>query len=148
MKTTLLSFAAILFFSFAQAQTTTASASQSVTLNLQNQIDISVVSGTATGTAFTFGSTADYASGKTNNSASQFQVNSNRPWAVTVAAATANFSSTATTAMPASKLGVRLTGGTAFTQLATTAASFTTGARGTNTFTVDYNANPGFADLK
>jgi hypothetical protein len=46
--------------------------------------------------------------------------------------------------MPASVLGVRLTGPTAFVPLGTTAAAFTSGAKGSSTFTVDYNATPGF----
>jgi hypothetical protein len=145
MKTVLLSaLCLILIATAASAQTTTANASQSVTLTLQNQIDIAIVAGSATGTAFTFNSPAEYASGLSNLNASQFQVRSNKAWAVTVAAATANFSGSATTTMPAGKLGVRLASGSSFSQLSTTAASLTSGARGTSTFTVDYNANPGF----
>lgn len=145
MKTILLSALSLLLIATASnAQTTTASASQTVTLNLQNQIDISVVSGSATGTSFTFSTPGDYASGLTNLNASQFEVRSNKAWAVTVASSTANFSSASATAMPASKLGVRLANGTSYNQLSTTAANLTTGARGSNTFTVDYNANPGF----
>lgn len=144
MKTFILSLAALVIFSSANAQTTSAAASQTVTLNLQNQIEISVVAGTATGTSFTFDSPADYAAGISHTSASQFQVRSNKAWSVTVAAATANFSSTTTTAMPSNKLGVKLSAGATYTQLSTTAASFTSGARGSSNFTVDYNANPGF----
>lgn len=146
MKKIILSTLAIAAFAYSQAQTTTASASQTVTLNLQNQITIGVVNGTATGTAFTFANTANYASGLTNTAASQFQVQSNRPWAVTVASSTASFSSSAATVMPSSVLGVRLNGQTtAFTPMSTTAAAFTNGSRGSSNFTVDYNANPGFA---
>ena len=144
MKTILLSALALIVFSASNAQTTTATASQTVTLNLQNQIDIAVVAGTATGVNFVFDSPADYAAGITNTNASQFLVRSNKAWNVTVAAATANFTSTAATAMPSNKLGVRLANGTTYNQLSTTAVNLTTGARGSGNFTVDYNANPGF----
>ena len=143
MKTLVLStLSFLLATTVLNAQTTTATASQSVVLTLQNQIDISIVA--ATGTGFTFTSPAEYSSGITNASASQFQVRSNKPWAVTVAAATANFSGVVTTPMPANKLGVKLSSGSSFSQLSTTAANLTSGARGSGTFTVDYNANPGF----
>lgn len=145
MKTLILSALAIVLASTTiQAQTTTDNVSQTVTLTLQNQIDISVVAGTATGTSFTFNTPASYASGLTNTSASQFQVRSNKAWAVTVAAATANFSSTSATSMPSNKLGVKLSAGSSYSQLSTTAANLTSGTRGSSTFTVDYNANPGF----
>ena len=134
---------AIVSFSFAStAQTTTASASQTVTLNLQNQIDISVTA--ATGTSFTFASPDDYTNGFTNTSASTFRVRSNKAWAVTVKSAAASFTGPASNTMPSTALGVRLNGATTFSQLNTTAASLTSGARGTQSFTVDYNANPGF----
>lgn len=143
MKKVIIAIASfVVFTSATNAQTTTANTTQTVTLNLQNQIDLSINS--ATGTSFTFASTGDYASGLTNTGASVFQVRSNRPWAVTVKAAAATFSGPTGNAMPADKLGIRLTGGTTFTQLATTNASLTTGARGTQSFTVDYRANPGF----
>ncbi len=141
MKKILTLIALVIAVATVNAQTTS-SANQTVTLNLQNAITISV--GTATGTSFTFNTTDHYKNGLTNTAASTFNVKSNRPWAVTVAAATADFTSTATTKMPASVLGVRLNGGSNFTQLSTTAASFTSGARGANDFTVDYNANPSY----
>ena len=141
MKTIILAmaFTALAFGANAQA---TSSANQTITLTLQNQIDISISS--ATGTSFTFATPADYSTGLTNTSASTFSVKSNQAWAVTVKAAAANFTSAAATAMPASVLGVRLTGGSTYTSLSTTAASFTSGSRGSSRFTVDYNANPGF----
>ena len=144
MKTLILSALALLTISVANAQTTSATASQTVTLNLQNQIDIAVVTGTATGTSFVFDSPTEYSAGITNTNASQFQVRSNKAWAVTVAASTTNFTSASTTPMPSNKLGVRLSNGSSFSQLSTTAANLTSGARGSGNFTVDYNANPGF----
>lgn len=142
-KFTLLAIAVLSFAAACFSQTTTASASQTVTLNLQNQIDLSVTA--ATGTSFTFASPDDYTNGLTNASASTFRVRSNKPWAVTVKAAAATFTGPTGNAMPSTALGVRLNGGTTFAQLSTTAASLTAGARGTNAFTVDYQANPGFS---
>ena len=131
-------------FTAANAQSTS-TASQTVTLTLQNAINISITS--ATGTSFLFDEVSEYGNGLTNANASSFQVKSNRPWAVTVKAAAATFSGPAApaTQMPASVLGIKLNGGSSFTNLSTTATSLTTGARGTNTFSVDYNANPGYA---
>ena len=130
-------------FVFANAQSTS-SVSQTVTLTLQNSITLSITA--ATGTGFTFATTNDYQNSLTNTNASSFSVSSNRPWAVTVAAAAANFSGPASPApvMPASALNWRLNGGSTFAGLSTTAASLTSGARGTSTFSVDYKANPGF----
>jgi hypothetical protein len=145
MKTITL-IAAFVFagFSMVNAQSS-ANASQTVSLNLENAINISITS--ASGTNFTFSATGDYQNGLTNANASTLQVKSNRPWAVTVASATANFSGPAAPSpvMPASVLGVRLNGGSTFKALATTAGSLTSGTRGVNNFNVDYNANPGFS---
>ena len=123
----------------------TSSASQNVSLTLQNAINISITS--ATGTNFTFDDVTKYQSGLTNTSASAFLVKSNRPWAVTVKAAAATFSGPAApaTQMPSSVLGVRLNGGSAFGSLSTTAAALTSGTRGSSTFSIDYNANPGYS---
>ena len=138
--------AAALFAGFISANAqSSATASQTVTLTLQNSIDIAITA--ATGTGFTFANTSDYQNGLTNASASSLQVKSNRPWAVTVATATANFSGPASPspAMPSSVLGVRLNGGSSYSALSTTSASLTSGSRGTGSFSVDYNANPGFS---
>ena len=137
---------AVLFaaFSAANAQSTSA-ASQTVTLNLQNAINISVSS--ATGTNFLFDDVTEYQNGMINANASTLQVKSNRPWAVTVKAAAATFTGPAApaTQMPSTVLGVRLNGGSTFSNLSTTAAALTSGARGTSSFNIDYNANPGFS---
>ena len=137
--------AAALFAITATKAQSSATASQTVTLTLQNSIDIAFTA--ATGTSFTFANTSDYQNGLTNASASSLQVKSNRPWAVTVGSASANFSGPAapSPSMPSSVLGVRLNGGSSFGALSTTAQSLTSGARGTSSFSVDYNANPGFS---
>jgi hypothetical protein len=128
---------------FVNAQVT-GSSSQTVNLTLKNAISLTITA--ATGTTFTFDGSDDYLNGMANTNASSFQVKSNRPWAVTVKAAAVSFAGPAAPAatMPASVLGVRLTGGSTFTTLSTTAASLTTGARGDSNFSVDYRATPGF----
>ena len=142
----IISLVAILLggFTAANAQSTS-TASQTVSLTLQNAINISVTS--TTGTSFTFSDVNEYQNGLTNSNASTFQVKSNRPWAVTVKAAAATFSGPAAPAiqMPSTVLCVRLNGGSNFSSLSTTAASLTSGARGSSSFSIDYNANPGFS---
>ena len=142
-KITLIAVALIAGFAAANAQSSTAS--HTVTLNLQNSIDINFTA--ATGTDFTFASTSDYQNGLTNLNASTLQVKSNRPWAVTVGSASANFDgpSAPSPAMPASVFGVRLNGGSSYKALSTSAQSLTSGDRGVSSFSVDYNANPGFS---
>lgn len=145
MKKTLL-FAALLFsFSFTHAQLASGSSNQTVSLTLKNAISLNITA--ATGTTLSFEAADDYANGIANTTASTFQVKSNRPWAVTVKAAATSFSGPAAPAavMPSSALGVRLTGGTTYTALSTTAASLTSGTRGDSNFSVDYKATPGFA---
>ena len=130
-------------FTAANAQSTSTT-SQTVSLTLQNTINISVTS--ATGTSFLFDDVSEYQNGQTNTNASTFLVKSNRPWAVTVKAAAATFTGPAAPAaqMPSTVLGVRLNGGSNFSSLSTTAASLTSGVRGSSSFSIDYNANPGF----
>jgi hypothetical protein len=143
-KITIIAAALFAGFTAAKAQST-ATASQTVTLTLQNGIDIAFTA--ASGTNFTFATTSEYQSGLTNANASTLQVKSNRPWAVTVASAAANFSGPAAPSpvMPSTVLGVRLNGGSSFSSLSTTSAALTSGSRGTSSFSVDYNANPGFS---
>lgn len=144
MKHTLLFAALILSVSFLKAQSSGAT-NQTVSLTLKNAISLNIIS--ATGTTITFEGSDDYLNGIASSKASTFQVKSNRPWAVTVKAADANFSGPAAPAatMPASVLGVRINGGSAYTALSTSAASLTSGVRGDSNFSVDYKATPGFA---
>ena len=145
MKRIILFSFMLISFSIAKAQLASGTSSQTVSLTLKNAISINITA--ATGTTFTFDGSDDYLNGMANTTASTFQVKSNRPWAVTVKAAAATFSGPAAPAatMPAAVLGVRLTGGSTYTNLSTTAASLTTGARGDASFSVDYRATPGFA---
>ena len=97
---------------------------------------------------FTFGSAADFESGKTNAGAAGLQVRSNKNWTVSVKANTANFAPSVggDAAIPASALSVKRSG---LTNIALTTAdqTLTTGAKGgfsTNNFLIDYFANPGY----
>ena len=142
----ILTLAVIILASFTAANAqSTSTASQTVSLTLQNAINISVSS--ATGTSFTFSDVNEYQNGLTNANASTLQVKSNRPWAVTVKAAAATFSGPASpaTQMPSTVLGVKLNGGSTFSALSTTGAALTSGSRGSSSFSIDYNANPGFS---
>ncbi|MBE7173524.1 MAG: hypothetical protein INR73_23330 [Williamsia sp.] len=127
----------------AHAQTSS-SVSQTVTLTLVNAINISITS--ATGTNFTFDDVSKYQNGLTNLNAATVQIKSNRPWIATVKTATANFAGPANSpAMPASVLGIRQSGtNSAFGYLSTTGFTYGTGDRGTSSYSVDYNAVPGF----
>ena len=143
MKNLILIIAIILTGAFSvNAQTTTASVSQTVTLVLKNCISINLTS--SNGNNFTFDNTNSYSNGLINANASTFEVKSNRPWAVSVKTATANFNGTAST-IPSSVLGVRLNGENNFAPLSTGAVSLTSGARGMASFNVDYKATPGFS---
>ena len=143
MKKLILSIAIIFTAIISANAQTTATATQTVTLVLKNTISINLTA--ATGNNFNFDNTDNYSNGVTNTNASTFEVKSNRPWAVTVNTATANFSGPVTSAaMPASVLGVRLTGATAFAALSTTATQVTNGGRGIASFNVDYKATPGY----
>jgi cytoskeletal protein RodZ len=129
---------------FLHAQSTGTS-NQTVSLTLKNAISLNITA--ATGTTLNFDGADDYLNGISNASASTFQVKSNRPWAVTVKAGAVSFTGPAAPAavMPASVLSVRLTGGTTYTTLSTTAAALTSGTRGDSNFSVDYRGVPGFA---
>lgn len=136
---TIYTFVAILFISFtAKAQSSTAN--QTVTLNLSNQIDISITADG--GKSFTFDTPQKYADGITNTEASTLQVRSNKAWSVSVKADAANFTD-GTNNIPVNIFSVGLSGGT-LSPLSTSDEVVTSGAKGVNTFKVDYNANPGF----
>lgn len=98
-----------------------------------------------------FTTTSQIASGVSVNSMNNFQVKSNMPWVLSVAAATPNFTGTGTYAssnMPANVITVGVTGQTAVA-LSTTNQTLVTGSRGNasatgNSFSTNYIANPGF----
>lgn len=147
MKTALLSALAIVLFATANAQN---SQTQTVTLNLTNKIDITFVSGDG-GSVFEFDATSKFEKGLVNISAAELNVKSNRPWKVQVAALEDYFSfnggsgTNQNNKMPASKLGVKLSTSSSFISLSSTAKDLTSSnVRGSNNFTIDYEANPGF----
>jgi len=154
------------FASAANAQTASATATQQVNLSLTNAIAITFTgSGTATGTAVTmpFTTVADYTNGVAS-AAQQLKVQSNKNFTVTVNTNASAFTYTGSTtpapSMPVSgTLGVEVTangtGGTiaspfsssAYSTLTSTAQNLISNATygGNQTFSVQYNATPGFA---
>lgn len=142
----IITLATVFFAGFAAAHAqSTSSTSQTVTLNLQNAINISITS--ATGTSFTFDDVNKYQNGLVNTNATTVQIKSNRAWTATVKTASASFSGPANApVMPSTVLGIRQSGtGTGFGALSTTALTYGSGERGVSSFSLDYNANPGFA---
>jgi hypothetical protein len=91
-------------------------------------------------------STADhYTNGVTADNAATLQVKSNKAYNVSVKAAAANFSSSSTTTMPASVLGVKESAQANYITLSASNQNLLTNqARGTNSFNVSYKATPGF----
>jgi len=165
MKKIIILSAAVLGLNMGAHAQATSSANQNVALSLANAIAITFVStGTATGTAVTipFATVSDYTNGVTS-SAQQLKVQSNKIFNVTVNANAANFTySGATTPSPtmpvsgvlAAQVTANGTGGTiatafnsAYGGLTSTAQSMiSTCANGGNqTFSVQYQATPGFA---
>ena len=166
MKKIILFAAALVSFSAATFAQATSSANQNVALSLANTISITFVStGTNTGTAVSipFTTVADYTNG-VQTSAQQLKVQSNKPFNVTVNANAANFTYSGTTTpapvMPVSGvLGLEVsangTGGSiaspfsasAFSTLTSAAQNLinTATAGGNQTFSVIYQATPGFS---
>jgi hypothetical protein len=172
MKKIIITAAAIIGFSAAvNAQTVnsnnaTGNAQQTVQLALSNALEITfVAANSATGATVTlpFTTTNDYANG-VESATQQLKVRSNKAFGVTVKTSAANFSvtngtTTTTSTMPASVLGLVVTDnntggslGTGFSAstykaLSATAANLITNATygGNQNFTVKYKATPGFA---
>jgi len=154
------------FASAANAQTASSTATQQVNLSLTNAIAITFTgSGTATGAAVTmpFTTVADYTNGVAS-AAQQLKVQSNKNFTVTVNTNASAFTYTGSTtpapSMPVSgTLGIEVTangtGGTiaspfsssAYSTLTSTAQNLISNATygGNQTFSVQYNATPGFA---
>lgn len=129
-----------------QAQATTKT--HTVTLSINNILELDF-DNTTQNLGFTFATAADFESGKTNLSAAGLRVRSNKPWTVSVKANTANFATTVggDANVAASTLTVRKNGTSTNVPLSATDQSLATGARGgfgTNTFLIDYIANPGY----
>jgi hypothetical protein len=172
MKKIIIAAAAIIGFSAAaNAQTVnstnaTGNAQQTVQLALSNALEITfTANNSATGATVTlpFTTTNDYANG-VESATQQLKVRSNKEFNVTVKTSAANFSvtngtTTTTSSMPASVLGLVVTDnntggnlGTGFSAStykalsATAATLISAGDNGGNqNFTVKYKATPGFA---
>ena len=141
-------------------------ATQTVNLNLSNAIELTFTgSTTATGAAvnLAFNTVNDYANGVAS-SAQELKVRSNKKFGVTVKTNNTNFTYTGTTTpapvMPVSgvldlRVPANATGGTiaspfsatAYSTLTNTAANLISNGNngGNQTFSVMYNATPGFA---
>jgi len=158
-------FAAILScITLASKAQVASTATQTVNLNLSNAIELTFTgSSTATGAAvnLAFNTVNDYANG-VQSSAQELKVRSNKKFGVTVKTNNTNFSYTGTTTpapvMPVSgvlglKVSANGTGGTiagtfaAYTSLSSTVANLISNGNngGNQTFSVMYNATPGFA---
>ena len=128
---------------FGQITTRTHTVNYAVNSILELDFDV-----TATNLAFTFATANDFELGKTNASAAGFRVRSNKAWTVSVKANTANFTfTTGGEAVLANKLSVKRNGASSFIALNTSDQTLTTGVKGgysSNTFQIDYFANPGY----
>ena len=163
-KIIIIAAALVSFHNAAHAQAANSSASQTVNLNLANAIDITFTgSGTATGAAvnLAFNTVSDYANG-VQSTAQEMKVRSNKNFKVSVKANATNFTYSGATspapAMPvASVLDVKVaansTGGSigsgfsSYKSLSTSNQDIITNATagGNNLFSVQYEAQPGFA---
>jgi hypothetical protein len=121
---------------------------QTVNITVPTVLDLSVTSGSLN--TLNFNSTTLLDNGITKLNATTLTYKSNQSWHITIAAASANFTSISPTPMPASVIQYRLNGSSgAYTPLSTTAASLTgtTGApiiRGTGSIGIDFSLNPGY----
>jgi len=158
--------AALTIAGFASKAQVASTATQTVNLNLSNAIELTFTgSGTATGTAvnLAFNTVNDYANGVTS-AAQELKVRSNKKFGVTVKSNNVNFTYTGTTTpapvMPVAsvldlKVSANGTGGTIASPFSASAyADITSAAQnllsncnngGNQTFSVMYQATPGFA---
>lgn len=164
MKKIITIAAALLSFGFAANAQSSANASQTVVLNLTDAIELSFTStGTTTGSAvnLAFNTVSDYANG-VQSTAQQLRVRSNKNFNVAVKSNATNFSYTGSTSpapvMPVAsvldvKVSANATGGSiangfsSYKSLTTSNQNIITSgaAGGNNLFSVQYEAQPGFA---
>lgn len=119
-----------------------------VPITVPTVLDLSLTSGSLN--TFNFNTTSLIDLGITLSSATTLTYKSNQAWHVTIAAASANFTSASATPMPASVIQYRLHGSGSYTALSATAVSLlgTTGSpvtRGTGTIVLDFFLNPGYS---
>ena len=131
-------------YSMGQANTKTHNVTYTINTILELDFD-----NTTQNLNFTFATAADFESGKTNATAAGLRVRSNKLWTVSVKANTPNFAATAggDANVTANKLSVKKSGTATLLPLTTTDQTLATGAKGgfgSNTFQIDYFANPGY----
>lgn len=119
-----------------------------VTYTINNILELDF-DNTTQNLGFTFATATDFESGKTNVSAAGLRVRSNKAWTVSVKANTANFAATVggDANVTSNKLSVKKSGTATFLPLSITDQTLATGTKGgfgTNTFQIDYFANPGY----
>lgn len=143
---------------------TSSSANQNINLSFSNAIAITfVATGTATGSALSlpFATVSDYVNGVTS-SVQQLKVQSNKLFNIFINANSGNFSYSGSVSpapvMPVSTLNVKVTAnatggtiagtyGTSFTDITNTTATLLSNCSngGSQTFSIQYQATPGFA---
>lgn len=149
MKKVILSFAFALVAMAGYSQSD--EFTHTVTLTLTDVFEIEKTTASTDDLTFTFSDGDDYENGVENTSAAELQVRSNKDWQVNVKADAANFTpaGSGSTSMPASVIEVKESSATSYLTLSTTDQQLTTGSAGgysaANTFSVDYNADPGFS---
>jgi hypothetical protein len=139
---------ASLILSDAKAQLGTAAPTGTFAVKISEVLDLAVTSGSTN--TFDFNSIAKIDAGIETPNAVILTYKSNKPWFVTVAANSANFTGTSTTPMPASIVEFKLNGAGSYVPLSTTATSLSgtslsKNTRGTATIGVDYKVNPGYS---
>ena len=100
-----------------------------------------------------FSSASQYQNGQTISICASIAVKSNIPWLISFASNSASFTATgggASTNMPASVVGLRVSSASSFTSLSTVNHTLATGNAGNtsasgNSFNLDLNLNPGFS---
>jgi hypothetical protein len=125
-------------------QTTTRTHTVTYTVNPILELDFDA---TTANLGFSFTTATDFESGKTNTAAAGLRVRSNKAWTVSVKANAANFTTVGGDAVLANKLSVKRNAVGSFIPLTATDQTLATGAKGgyaTNTFQIDYFANPGY----
>ena len=118
-----------------------------VPITVPTVLDITFTSGQNVSANFNSTTLIDQGISLTNGTI--FKYSSNKAFHITLAATSANFSSSSPTPMPASVVQFRRNGTTTYTTLSTTAASLygtsgSTIARGTGSVGIDYIINPGY----
>jgi hypothetical protein len=96
---------------------------------------------------------SQYENGITTNNCAKFEISTNVPWVLKIAANSALFTATgggASTDMPASIAGIRVNGTSSFLTLSTSQQTLSSGNAGPasatgNTFNTDISINPGFS---